>query len=159
MLTDHPFAWLERVRVGTSTFAVGGGRSATRRDLEHERIGDDNEAAALGAREVPAPYGRCNAIIDILISDARFRDRGCKDASRPSDRELDEDPAPQVAMGKRFPFVAEADLVDMPVDDAPNDLPIERAPHQRDTRRHGARLGDAPRKPLVAHAAGVEPAA
>src|SRR5579871_6043232 len=126
------------------------------RRLEDERVGDDDDAAALRLRELPATDGAGDALVDRRIVHRRLLHDGGDHLPRAGDGELDDHAAVQIGLLGQLLLVAELHFVDVAPDDAADDLLVERAAHLRgagdDVRRVGATAAEAAGAAAVAGA-------
>src|SRR5262249_20569645 len=97
--------------------------------FEDERIGDDDDTAALRLRELPAPHRLRNALLDVRIIHRRVLHHRRNDLTSAADRKLDHHAPIQVLLMHQLLLVAEPHLIQVTADDAPNDFLIQRATH------------------------------
>src|SRR4051794_24558582 len=105
--------------------------SSAARLLEHERIGDDHDAAAFRRRERPAANRFDDALLGFRITQGRARERRGLNLARRRDDELHLHATLQVGALVELLLIAELHLVHVALDDAADDFLRERAAHVR----------------------------
>src|SRR5579862_9348615 len=103
--------------------------SAGRR--ENERVGNDDDTAAQGLRELPATNRLHGAVLDPGVAHRRVLEDRRDDLTRRRDGELHHDAAAELRLLRQLLLVAVLHLVDVATDDAADDLLVERAANVR----------------------------
>src|SRR5579871_1769383 len=101
------------------------------RRLEHERIGDDDDAAALRTRELPAANRAGDALLHLRVVHRRVLHHRRDDLPGARDGELDHDAAVEIGLLHELLLVAELHFVQVAANDAADDFLVERAAHLR----------------------------
>src|SRR5262249_10953313 len=99
----------------------------TTRRLQHEGIVDDDDAAAFRSREAPALHRVDDAVLGARRAHVRAVERRALHRARRGDDEVHDDAAREIRTLVQLLLVAEPDLVDVALDDAPDDFLRQRA--------------------------------
>src|SRR6185369_2043394 len=92
---------------------------------------DDDDTSAERLRELPAPHRLHRAVLDLGVAHGRVLEHRRDHLARRRDGELHHDAATELRLLRQLLLVAVLHLVDVPPDDAADDLLVERS-----ARRH-----------------------
>src|SRR5215213_4452971 len=111
---------------------AGGWRLLSRapaRRGERERVGDDDDTATEGLGELPSADRLDDTVLDPGVAHGGVLEHRGHHLAGGGDGELHGDPAAEVRLAGQLLLVAVLHLVDVPADDAADDLLVQRAAH------------------------------